>query len=323
MIARAHRRGERGARPGARAVGQLRLGQRDLLPEHRDRLTGERLDERVDVREALVRLLLHRVRDRVGHGRGHGGRERGERRRLLVDDLEHDLWNRRALERGLAGQHLVDDRAEREHVGALVDGGVLTGRLLGRHVLRRAEQRALLRLHGLRAADLGDAEIEDLRDLDRVAVVLGGDQEDVLRLEIAVHDAGPVGRRERRADLANDRERVLELQRSGAQPLRERLALEVLEQHARGAIRERQEVIDAHDVRMIELRRDLRLALEASEDLVVDEIRMQHLDRDLLAGESVVAREEHRPHAAATDQGFDRVGVRDDGPHIDRRAGGG
>ena len=103
---------------------------------------------------------------------------------------------------------------------------MLADRLLGRHVLRCAEQRRFLRLDGLRAAQLRDPEIEDLGHLDRVAGDLGLDQEDVLRLEVAVDDAGPVRGAERRADAADDREDLVERQRAGREPLAERFALQ-------------------------------------------------------------------------------------------------
>ena len=69
---------------------------------------------------------------------------------------------RRPGERRLADEHLVRDRAERVDVAARVIVA-FAHRLLGRHVLRRAEREAGLRharaaglLHGERDAEVGD-----------------------------------------------------------------------------------------------------------------------------------------------------------------------
>ena len=57
---------------------------------------------------------------------------------LLARHVQNDVGEVLAPERALAGQRLVGDDAERPHVGAVIDalGGA---RLLGAHVLRRAE----------------------------------------------------------------------------------------------------------------------------------------------------------------------------------------
>ncbi len=282
-------------------------------------MAGERLDEVGDGREPILGLLLHRALDRGEHGGRRLWRERREVGGLLVDDLEDDLGDVGAGEGGLAGEHLVDDGAEREDVGALVDLVVLAGRLLGRHVLRRAEQRGLLRLDGLRAADLGDAEVEDLRDIDDAVLDLLRHEEDVLRLEVAVDDAFAVRGGERAADLAEDRHHAVERERAGLEVLRERRALEVLEHEVGRAVGHHVVVGDADDVRMAEPGGDLGLALEAAQDLFAGEVGVQELDRDLLAGQPAMRRQEDRAHAATADQGFDRVGLGDHRPHIDAR----
>ena len=85
-------------------------------------------------------------------------------------------------ERRFAHEHLVEHAAERVQVAASVDG--FARRLLRAHVRRRADRHAGLRhapsspaaLHRLADAEVGD---------ERVAVL----QQDVLRLDVAVHDA--------------------------------------------------------------------------------------------------------------------------------------
>src|SRR5262249_6529103 len=80
---------------------------------------------------------------------------------LLSQDRDERLGAGLPVEGALARRHLIEDRAERELVGAEVEW--LTSRLLRRHVARRAHDRAGLRrgldrrwkLGALRAARLG------------------------------------------------------------------------------------------------------------------------------------------------------------------------
>ena len=116
---------------------------------------------------------------------------------------------------GCAGEHLVRRDAERVDVGAMVDVGI-GGGLLGRHVERRAERRAGVgeRVPSRsppraprRAERLGDAEVGDR---GRAA----GEQ-DVVRLDVAMHDAALVRVGERARDVLEDRDR---LRAPGARP---------------------------------------------------------------------------------------------------------
>ena len=97
------------------------------------------------VRVAVVGRLGERLGDDEIEHRGDRRVDRARRRRHQVEDLEHDRGHVLAGERRLAGEHLVEDHAEREDVRARL--GALARDLLGRHVARRAEHDA-----GLRAA---------------------------------------------------------------------------------------------------------------------------------------------------------------------------
>ncbi len=93
------------------------------------------------------------------------------------------------VERRVPGQHLEEHAAERVEVGAAVEvRGVAA--LLGRHVERRAHQRAaagLVHLPGAKVArQLGDPEVDQLDRVGRLRL-----DEDVLGLEVAVDD--PLG----------------------------------------------------------------------------------------------------------------------------------
>ena len=105
------------------------------------------------------------------------------RRRLgvIVQHLLHD--DCRIAGEGLApGQQFVGDDADRIEVGMRVDFGA--EKLFGRHVMRRAEHVADLRQVG--RLDARDAEVADL---DAAVAV----DEDIRRLDVAVHDAFGVG----------------------------------------------------------------------------------------------------------------------------------
>ncbi len=163
---------EQGARAGA---GLARRVRRPARRRHLVQKVGQRGWQR-------------RQRARVAHlhqrgvqlGRGHGALvaialERRRKRRVQLRrqvrpqlrrarqrhaaQVAHDLLGVVAGKQALAGQHLVDDRAGREHVGARVQ--VQAAGLLGRHVAPLAHDAQ--RARHVEADRLGDAEVADLR----------------------------------------------------------------------------------------------------------------------------------------------------------------
>ena len=172
----------------------------------------------------------------------------------------------------------------------------------GRHVGRRAQQRAVDRqaLPDRRLGrQLGDAEVEDLRDLAARRAV----QEHVRGLDVAMDQAGGVRRRERRAHRHADLGRAQRAQRAALlELLLERVALEQLHHQVRDAARVDAEVEHRDRVRVLHAARGGALAPEARERLGVGpRARRQDLHRHL-AVELEVARAEHRPEAAAADR---------------------
>ena len=124
-------------------------------------------------------------------------------RRLLGHQLRDHRLRARARDRRLAREHLVQHGCERVHVAARVDAAIAR-RLLGAHVLRRAEREPRLReaiaaglLHRER-----DAEVRQ----HRLAFL----DQDVLRLDVAVHEPLAVRVVERARHLLRDRERLLD-----------------------------------------------------------------------------------------------------------------
>ena len=177
-------------------------GVRAVVARERDQLVLERDLHLPDVREAIVGALGERSRDErldaVGDLRptrlhaGHGSPQ------VLLGDLD---------ERGATvGRHtrqaVVEHRAERVDVGAAVQRVPL--RLLGRHVVARAEHAARVG-ERRRVVDARDAEVGQLGVPIRR-------QQHVVRLDVTVHDAALVRVGEGRGHLHGDRERLGERQ---------------------------------------------------------------------------------------------------------------
>ena len=113
---------------------------------------------------------------------------------------------------------------------------------------------------------------------------------------------------ERVRDLARDRQGLVHRQGPGRDPLGQRLALDEL-QHQRLEVADLLEPIDRRDVRVIQGREDLRLALEPRQPLGVLGHRLrQDLDRDL-AVELGVPRPVHLSHPARAERRQDLVGA--------------
>ena len=134
-----------------------------------------------------------------------------------------------AGERGAAGEHLEQDRAGGEQIGAGVDR--LTERLFGRHVARRPYHGAGTR-EVVRTGDqlvrgrTRQTEVEQLHAVWR--------QKHVRRFEIAMNHATGMQRRQRVEDPQPGGDRLGDAQWRGLEPLGQRRALEQLhgdEQH--------------------------------------------------------------------------------------------
>jgi hypothetical protein len=136
---------------------------------------------------------LQRVDDRWWHRRT----KVRDRRRLGDHVLSRDRRRARTGERRLAAQHLVEDAGEAVQVAASIDV-LVSRRLLGAHVRRRADGHARLRdaVASRRAERPGDAEIRD----HRVAAL----EHDVLGLDVAMHHPACVGTAQCIRDLAGD-----------------------------------------------------------------------------------------------------------------------
>ena len=285
--ARRHRRRRALVRP---RLGQVGAGIADVAQPRRHVLL-----------EAPADHAPHRWRDRGGQRLP---------RRLALQHRGHGVRRRAPRERPRAGEHLVEEAAERPDVGTAIDQ--LASCLLRAHVGGRAENQAGLgdrrardggRAFGIagRIQRLGNPEVQHLdlavwRDLD-----VGG-------LEVAVHDAALVGEVDGFRDLARDGQCPGHGNRPPCEHRCERLALDEFEDErwwhskARGL-----HAIDGTDVRMVQGRQDTGFTREAGQALGVGRERGgQRLDGDVAAEEGI-AGAVHLAHAALAQRGQDLV----------------
>jgi hypothetical protein len=276
-----------GARRRGAGAGRRRAARRD------------RRELRRDLRHRRESLAA-RASEATRHDRGEPGVEIRLARQGIGRRLDQagrrDRDHRLAVPRRRAGHELVEQRAERVDVGALVDvGGALD--LLRRHVRRRADEAADgLRGIGARARDpeIGHHDPPVARE------------QHVLRLEVAVDHAGGVRGADAGADRARDREHAGDGQRLARDPRGERFAVDELHgQHAFAV--EVAEIVDARDVGMRDPARELDLAAEPLErPRRSRQLGPQDLERDRLV-ELEVARLVDVAHSAGAQQPDDLV----------------
>ena len=187
------------------------------------------------------------ARDMVLHPRG--------RDRVLLDDLLDGIHRRDALEGRTAGEHLVEHRAQGVDIGGRSGQFGITAGLLGRHVAWRSHDLAGVGLAFVSLEPLGQAEIGDLGN----AVAA---EEDVGGLEVAVHDAGPMGRVHRHDERDHPFGRLPGRQHRPHQPTDQATPFQQLECHERVAV-VLTDVIDLQDIRVPERGDGFGLDLEA------------------------------------------------------------
>ena len=219
-----------------------------------------------------------------------------------MEALGDDRLQRRPGERVPAGEHLVEDAAECEEVGAAVHR--VARCLLRAHVRRRADRDTHLR-EGRRLRRRSDHRLADpeVRD-DRVPLV----QQDVLGLDVAMDDVVAVRVVERVGHLAHDSHRLLDRQGAvGLHSLPQREPLHHrhhVEQEAVGFSR----VVQGKDVRVRQSRREPDLTHEALASEGFGEVGLEHLDGHRAVVLEVV-REVHGGHASHAELALDAVPV--------------
>ena len=213
-------------------------------------------------------------------GRGTSGGERGDGVVLVHDRDREGLVGD---ERGVAGQALVGDDAEGVDVGGAGQGGA--GGLLGGDVQGGAHHDAGRGQVHVGGAGLGDAEVGDLGG------AVGHDQQ-VARLDVAVHDPGPVGGVQGAGGLGHDVQDDVGVQPPVAfQDLRQGLPVDQFHDQVGAAEGAFLAVVeDPGDARVRQRGRVAGLGPEPGPELLVARVhRGQHLDRDRPAQQLVAA----------------------------------
>ncbi len=113
----------------------------------------------------------------------HIRHELGQVARLRRQQMMGDLGDIAPAEGPRSAQQLVEHGAHRKQIAARID--IVAAALLGRHIGRRADDRAIL--CQFRGVEAGNAEIRHLHLAIR-------HQQDIRRFHVAVHDAQTVGR---------------------------------------------------------------------------------------------------------------------------------
>ena len=169
---------------------------------------------------------------------------------------EHHREIRVAPERRLPDQALVEHAAERVHVRPPVD--FLSGDLLGCDVVDRAQQMAVVAESGLLGDPLREAEV---RQVDVVGAVGAGAhvEEHVGGLHVAMDETARVRRVQGARDLCEDADRVRRVQTAALETLFEVTPLDVAHGDEEDVLG-RPGLVDRDDVRMVDRRRQLRLA---------------------------------------------------------------
>ena len=169
------------------------------------------------------------------------------------------------LERPLAREQLVEDRAEREDVGAVVDRESL--HLLGRHVARGPHDRPGLRVAraGWRHLLVGSHCLDSLRqaEVEDLQVAVSGDEE-ILGLQVTMDDPLAVRRGETPGNLQRVVHSLLLGDRTGVELPAQRVPLEKLH-HGVGDAVLVPEIVNRQDVWMRQRSDRFRLALEAGQ----------------------------------------------------------
>ena len=222
--------------------------------------------------------------------------------------MQHRAQHRRrgrTIERAAQGDALVERGAQREHVHARVGRRAVAERLLGRHVVRAADDHTGLRQRRI-VIVAGDAEVGQHRRI-RIA------QQDVRWLDVAVHDAGAVRVRDRGRHLRHHGhqlpQRVAAVAAAAPQPL------DAFGQGGAGHELHRQprstlvvaDFVHLDDAGMVEASQHLPLAQEPGDGgRSCGEPRVQQFDRDP-APQPLVRGGMHAAVAAAAEFLFEPV----------------
>ncbi len=210
--------------------------------------------------------------------------------------------DRGGIERGMAGEHLVEDDAEGVDIRPGIE--ILPLALFGGHIAWRSQEHAcssdpLLNVHRL-LGHLRQSKVDNGCAL-MVTVILRDD--DVRRLQITMHDAGLMCRVDRLENLPGNAHGIGKRQwRILYDVLSECRSFDQFHHDIGTFIRENAEIVGACNARMMQPRRRLRLATEAGDGRRIIRKRWRQKlqrDRDL---QIHMLRQIDRTHASAPQQ---------------------
>ena len=222
-----------------------------------------------------VRLLFEQPLDQRGELGGDLRAQSPRRQRAVVANAGQGVRGGGGAKRRLSGEHLVEQRAQREEVRAGTERQPQD--LLGRHGVARAHHHPRVRERCFLLAPLGrqrprDAEVEDL------GVTRRGDHH-VGRLEIAMQDALRMGGGEPAGDLAPPLYGASYGEKTFGEELAKRLAYHQLHDEP-VAFRRFHQVVDLDHGRMGEPGPGLGLAAEAlARPRLIQNVRQDMFDR--------------------------------------------
>ena len=207
-------------------------------------------------------------------------------------------------DRQLAREQLVKNHAERVDVRAMIR---LRGvrRLLRRHVSRRAQHAVLREARRIRHGSPGsgieggahDPRDAEVRDLYTACLI----QQEVLRLDVAMHDAAVVRELQRLADRRHNGQRLRRREAARHHRLSQIDAVDVLH-HQKIELAGPSEIMHRDDIRMVEFRKSLSFPREPFGEAGIRRLPWrQNLERHETA-ERFLASLVDRAHPAATNE---------------------
>ena len=281
-------------------AGREDHGPPEILVAELAPVPPERLGEVRGALRPFLGILREALEDRGLQLLAHVGAERPHRLRQLVDDAIEDRLHL-SRERRLAGEALVEHRPKRIDVRAPVERPRRD--LLGAEVDDGPDERP-----GLREAVLARREREaEVHHPGADVTRLVARRHDVLGLDVAVDDASGVAVVERVGDLRPHVEDVAEAERALAEELPQVRGSEHRhDEEERSLVPP--EVVDRNDGRVVHLRDDLGLPLEALFGVLREVPGRDQLDRDVAVQDRVL-RAIDDAHPTAPKLGEDLVAV--------------
>jgi hypothetical protein len=267
----------------------------------RDALSLEHGTNRLERLRPARGVLRHHLLDEVRQLFRNRRVEVGEAGHLRRQVFHHQVDRRARGEGELPCQELKRQNAERIDVSACV-GGLGAGQFW-RHVVGRAHDERRRghggRRHAWRGA-LGEPEVEELEEA--LSIVIDAEEE-VRRLEVAVHDAGLVRREQRSGRLEQHLDGlVLREPPLSREQVLQGLAVEHLHDEVRPTIGRPPMPVDVDDAPVSNGVDGLRLGQHpANEHLVTGELCLDDLDGDALVDDGVQALV-HHAHATFAEQ---------------------